>query len=118
MPPVRREPARPKRRVRRPGEGTTMRVATKLFVTVAVGALATPAFAQEGAGTPMTTAAEDASVASGGVTDIVVTARRRSENIQNVPLSVTGISAATLSRQNITSIDRLDGLAPSLSIRP
>jgi len=93
-----------------------MRVATKLFVTVAMSALATPAFAQDGAGT--TAAPEDVSVASGGVTDIVVTARRRSENIQNVPLSVTGISAATLSRQNITSIDRLDGLAPSLSIRP
>jgi iron complex outermembrane recepter protein len=101
------------------GEDKNMRLGAKLFLTVAACALATPALAQAGSvGAPAMSAAADGSPAGSGVTDIVVTARRRSENIQNVPLSVTGISSETLSRQNITSVERLDGLAPSLSIRP
>jgi len=67
-----------------------MRLSVLLPVTTAVIALASPTYAQTG---PATSGDE---TATGGVSDIVVTARRRSENIQNVPLSVTGISSATL----------------------
>lgn len=88
-----------------------------LFSTAAI-ALATPLHAQTAsAATSPTLGGNQANGANTGVEDIVVTARRRSESIQNVPLSVTGISADILARQNITSVERLDGLAPSLSIR-
>jgi len=90
-----------------------MRYAVACLLSVAAGAITAPALAQNAA-----PAASEDSAESGGVGDIVVTARRRSENIQNVPLSVTGIGSETLARQNVASIDRLDGLAPSLSIRP
>jgi iron complex outermembrane receptor protein len=89
-----------------------MRLVPALLFSASMVAVISPAYAQSQA-TASSTSGE-----SVGVGDIVVTARRRSENIQNVPLSVTGISADTLSRQNITSVERLDGLAPSLSIRP
>lgn len=90
-----------------------MRLSTILAASTAIAALSTSAHAQ---GAP-TAGADDNASASSGVADIVVTARRRSENIQDVPLSVTGISSDTLAQRNITSVERLDGLAPSLSIR-
>ncbi|NIJ17938.1 TonB-dependent receptor [Sphingobium vermicomposti] len=88
-----------------------MKLASALLLPAVVATTAPTAHAQTDAGEA------SLSEVGGGVEDIVVTARRRSENIQNVPLSVTGISADTMSRQNITSVERLDGLAPSLSIR-
>lgn len=81
------------------------------IISASVLALATPAVAQ--------TADNAGPVASeGGIADIVVTARRREESLQNVPLSVTGISAATIEQNNISSIDRLNGLAPSFFVTP
>jgi len=74
-------------------------------------AMAAPAAAQnDAASTPAATAAD------GGISDIVVTARRRAENLQNVPLSVTGISSAAIEQRNITTVDRLNGIAPSVFI--
>jgi len=93
-----------------------MRIGSTYLFSAAVIALSTPVHAQDSANTSPQ-APDQTGAASTGVSDIVVTARRRSENMQNVPLSVTGISSDTLAKQNITSIERLDGLAPSLSIR-
>lgn len=95
-----------------------MRIASVFLGSAALAAIAAPLHAQTSGGpVPQDAQATQTVNPETGVGDIVVTARRRTENIQNVPLSVTGISADTLARQNITSIDRLDGLAPSLSIR-
>lgn len=69
--------------------------------------------------TPMTAAeaAPNSETASQtGIGDIIVTARRRAESLQNVPLSVTGISAAAIEQRDITSVDRLNGLAPAVFI--
>lgn len=85
----------------------------RFLLTTATLALVAPAYAQISEPVP----AQGADTVQQGIGDIVVTARRREESIQNVPLSVTGISSATLARQDITTINRLDGLAPSLSIR-
>jgi iron complex outermembrane recepter protein len=46
--------------------------------------------------------------------EIVVTAQRRSENLQDVPISVTAVSAASLQKANVTSLAGLSILAPSL----
>ena len=37
-------------------------------------------------------------------------------NVQNIPTSVTAISAATLEHQNVTSLSGMNGLAPGLNI--
>jgi iron complex outermembrane recepter protein len=49
-----------------------------------------------------------------GVSDIVVTAQRREQNLQDVPLSVTAITGATLSENSVVDITTLQKLAPGL----
>lgn len=53
--------------------------------------------------------------ASGGLEDIVVTAQRRSERLQNVPVAVTAASAARLAAVGITSTQDLAVVTPGLS---
>src|SRR5690606_8563604 len=52
------------------------------------------------------------------VDDIVVTARRREERLQDVPLAVTAVSPETLAPQNITTVSGLRTMSPSLVIVP
>lgn len=51
-----------------------------------------------------------------GVPEIVVTAQRKSEKLQNVPLAITAVSGAVLAEKNITDVTRLQDIAPGLSI--
>jgi iron complex outermembrane receptor protein len=48
--------------------------------------------------------------------EVTVTARRREENLQSVPISVTAISGADLSRNGVTDINSLQNQVPSLVI--
>jgi iron complex outermembrane receptor protein len=50
--------------------------------------------------------------------DIVVTARRRSESLQNVPISVTAFSGAALAQARIATSQDLAGHVPSLVVAP
>ncbi|MGB0210731.1 TonB-dependent receptor [Algiphilus sp.] len=50
--------------------------------------------------------------------EIVVTARRREESSQNVPVAVTAISGDQLERANVTDVDGLSTQVPSLVIIP
>lgn len=50
------------------------------------------------------------------VQDIVVTAQRRSENLQNVPIAVSAITADRAALQGITGTLALTAVAPSLQI--
>lgn len=72
---------------------------------LAAGAIVTPAFAQE-------QAAED----SGGIQDIVVTARKRAETTQDVPVSVVAISAERIENYDLTSLERVAAQTPSFVI--
>jgi iron complex outermembrane recepter protein len=54
---------------------------------------------------------------SDSLMEIVVTAQRRAENLQRVPISVTAISASTLSGLNITTAEDLSTVVPSLLIQ-
>ncbi len=50
-----------------------------------------------------------------GVTDIVVTAQRREENNQNVPISISAFSAEQLKAQGTTDISRLENIVPGFT---
>jgi len=63
-----------------------------LVVAMAAVFAASPAGAQE---------------ASSGIEEIIVTATRRAENIQNVGMSITALDAVALERANITDVSRL-----------
>lgn len=51
------------------------------------------------------------------VGDIVVTAQRRSENLQKVPIVITAVSGAQLATAGITSLATLNTLAPGFNAR-
>lgn len=78
-----------------------------LAATCAALFVSAPAFAQD----DVQPQAE--SVSSG---DIVVTARRRDEALQDVPISVSAISGEQLSRSGVTDVQGLQYRTPSLSI--
>lgn len=49
-------------------------------------------------------------------TDIVVTAQRRSESIQRVPVSLTAVSEETIRSQNLNDLTQVSRAAPSLQV--
>ena len=51
-----------------------------------------------------------------GVADILVTARRTSERLQDVPVSVQVVSGDAIAKQQITSVDEIGKLAPGLTL--
>jgi iron complex outermembrane receptor protein len=53
---------------------------------------------------------------SDGLAEIVVTARRRAENLQDVPVAVTAISAATIQERDVTNLDDLNSFVPNMKI--
>jgi len=73
-----------------------------------------PALAQDNVTAPPSAAIETAEAApeSG---DIVVTARRRSEDISRIPLSVSAFSGETLQRKSILSTADLSRITPGLN---
>ncbi len=77
---------------------------------VAVGALAfRPAFSEnEGTATAAWT---------GSIEEVVVMARRKEENIQDVPLAVTAMTDAVLEARGIDDILELEGAVPNLTFR-
>ncbi|MEO5641124.1 MAG: TonB-dependent receptor [Sphingomicrobium sp.] len=56
--------------------------------------------------------------ATAGIKEIVVTARRRAERLQDVPVAVTAISGAQLQERNITNVEALNFVAPALHVSP
>ncbi len=50
-----------------------------------------------------------------GIEEVVVTAQRRSENIQNVPITMQAMSSETLSQLNVTTIEDMVKYLPNVS---
>lgn len=76
-----------------------------LLAGVSAALLSTPAFAQDAP-------AED----TAGLEEIVVTAQKREENLQNVPVAVTALSAEVIANNRIADFSDLTRAAPSLTI--
>ena len=90
-------------------------------VGIRVG-LATVALGMTGAfNATISSAADVKAAAAAGDTDanideIVVTARKRSENLRDIPASITAISAATLEDAHVTQLDDLNSLVTNLNV--
>lgn len=89
-------------------------------LAIACAFATTPAFAQATGDTdqPAADATQAQAEPSEGVADIVVTATRRSENLQDIPLSVATINDETLAAVTSAGADirALSGRVPSLNI--
>jgi iron complex outermembrane receptor protein len=84
------------------------------YLSLAIGCalLAPTAWAQES-----TTAQDTASTGSATTLDAVtVTARKREETLQEVPVAVTAFTAATLDRLNVRDLGDLDAQVPNLTV--
>lgn len=61
-------------------------------------------------------ASSEAEADATGLETIVVTARKRTESAQDVPVSVTAISPLTIERQDLTSIEKIAARTPNLNV--
>src|SRR5580658_1245677 len=64
---------------------------------------------------PVMGAAAADSNADAGLTDIIVTATRRAERLQDVPMSITALSGVELSRRGATDVNDIIANSPGLS---
>ncbi len=80
---------------------------SKLYLLAGLSAFALvqPAFAQQAEGDTDT-----------GLEEIVVTAQKREQNLQNVPVAVTALGAEAIANQRIAEFSDLTRAAPSLTI--
>lgn len=88
-----------------------MRSITVFLLAVSQMSIAATAHAEQGADTP--TSQQAARV---DTTEIVVTARRRAETLQDVPLSVTAVSGEALQARGVRDALDLQYQTPSLSV--
>jgi outer membrane receptor protein involved in Fe transport len=81
---------------------------TALLAGTCLGAaIATPAAAQNTAAQP---------TAQGGLQEIIVTARKRAESVQDVPVAVTAISGEQIRAADLTSIEKVAARTPNLTV--
>lgn len=72
----------------------------------------TPALAQEQAN------GEAVQTETSGIADIIVTAQRRSENLQKAAIAVSAVAGDTLVQQSITQANDLTRVVPALQVAP
>jgi iron complex outermembrane recepter protein len=93
-----------------PGWIVTHKNGRSLATGIALTALCAPAFSQ------ITPATNAASASSTDITEIVVTANKREERLQEVPIAVTVVGGAQLTQQNINDVVDLTRNVPSLNV--
>lgn len=60
--------------------------------------------------------AAPAADAGGGLEEVIVTARKRQENVQNVPVAITAISGAQMERYDLASLENIAAVTPQLVV--
>jgi iron complex outermembrane receptor protein len=82
-------------------------------VAQALGIAALVALVSGGASAQQTSATNAQGV---GPEEIIVTARRREESLQEVPIAVTALSAAQLETLNVRTLEDITALAPNIKV--
>lgn len=85
----------------------TRKIATFAGGLMACSALTNPAFAQDDQSTQAEATRDD--------NVIIVTATRRAQDVQDIPLAVTAISPQQLDNQGVVNIQQVSALAPSFT---
>src|SRR5690606_135788 len=83
-----------------------MRV-TQVSLAALACALAMPAVAQE-----QTPSAES----TGGIQEIVVTAQKRAEDVQDVPIAISAFNAEALEERAVGNVSALSGITPNVTL--
>ncbi|MFC3580073.1 TonB-dependent receptor [Sphingomonas hylomeconis] len=96
---------------------TSLKLGASL-IALTIGAAATPGLAQDTSGTAASTSPTTPPESQTGLEDIVVTAQRRSENVQRAALSVTAVSGDDVRNRGVTSTEQLSRLTAGLQVQP
>jgi iron complex outermembrane recepter protein len=90
-----------------------IRTAARILILCGLGAALPPAgvLAQSAAETAAAGSAD-----SGALQEVVVTARRRTEQLQDVPLTVNAVTADAIENYNIQNIEDLSSFVPNMKI--
>src|SRR4051812_46202012 len=62
------------------------------------------------------TTIEGSAAAATSVEEVIVTAQKRSESVQSVPLAVTALGGEALQRRNVTTVQALSQMVPGLNV--
>jgi iron complex outermembrane receptor protein len=89
-----------------------MHILTRSILLVGISALATSQALAQGSPDAGAASASAKPVDTGGVTDIIVTAQRRSENLTSVPLSISAQTGQTLSSNGIKQLSEVKFTTP------
>ena len=89
--------------------GTEMRAFMFAASSIIALVCATGVAAQEAGGQAQAGASE-------GLADIVVTAQKRSENVQDVPVAITAFSGEAIAQRGITGVQQLGALSPGVNL--
>jgi iron complex outermembrane recepter protein len=81
-----------------------MKTTIATLMSGAALAIAMPAYAQSAS----------AEESQGGIKEIVVTAQKRAENVQDVPIAISAFTADALSERAVTSVASLSNIAPNV----
>ena len=79
--------------------------------------IAPPVLAKEAPAAQQPSAAAPAAQDDGTVQDIVVTAQKRSESLQNVPISIVALTSAKLEQLNISNFNSYAAQLPSVTFQ-
>ncbi|MBS0283651.1 MAG: TonB-dependent receptor [Proteobacteria bacterium] len=91
-------------------------VSTAIISGLGALATATPAWAEDQPAAAQAQADDATAAKQGQVSDIIVTATRREESAQRVPVAITALSAADLQARGIQNTDDLKFQVPGLQI--
>jgi len=94
-------------------------ITTATLLTFGYSILASTSALAQGAPAASAENAQAASQpATGGLDDIVVTARKRAENLQDTPIAITAFSGEALEERQINNVGDVGRFAPNVSLDP
>jgi iron complex outermembrane receptor protein len=94
-----------------PSTGTRRSRQLAFWTIAGLATCASGVYAQTAPPPPATTADD-----SGALQEVVVTAERRSENVQTVPIAITAFTTDTLQQRNLADVGALGNLTPSVNL--
>jgi iron complex outermembrane receptor protein len=91
-------------------------LATAAVAQTSASPAVTPPEAEAAAQVPVSSDGAARPTINSGIEEILVTARKRAEDVQSVPLSVSAVSGAALERRGIADVKELAATIPSLAL--
>lgn len=89
----------------------TVRTRSIRALAAVLAATALTPFAAHAADAP----AQPAAAPAGGIEEIVVTAQKRTENVQNVPIAISAFTASALKERAVGDVSALTSVAPNVT---